>query len=142
MNELVKNQTESTLYMPSMYDSEEEDEDYFVTDARDENTCSDTQRNDARRRHSRYSLMRCLAWSQGEDDKEDKGPSDSGEEEEDEEMFVIQSNSGGCVSFNSVHSAHIDSIHHSSDNEIRPVHWVQRVASDNKLDSFLLGKKD
>eukprot|EP00536_Pseudo-nitzschia_multiseries_P005491 jgi/Psemu1/12673/gm1.12673_g len=123
MAELVKTQEESTLYMPSMYDSEEEDENYFLTDSRDESTCSGSQRNDVRRRHSRYSLMRCLAWSQAEDDKEDKGSQERGEEEEgdeDEEMFLIQNNSGGCFSFNSVHSAHVDSIHVPSDNQIRP----------------------
>mmetsp|Transcript_23570 Transcript_23570/g.65407 ORF Transcript_23570/g.65407 Transcript_23570/m.65407 type:complete len:156 (-) Transcript_23570:380-847(-) len=148
MNEILQTQRESTLYMPSMYDSEDDDEDFFVTESRDESTCSATQRSGARRRHSRYSLMRCLAWSQGEDDKEDNGSQqrEGGEgdedEDEDEEMFVIQNNSEGCVSFNSVHSARVDSIQIASDNETRPVHWEQRVASDKKLDSLLSAKQE
>ncbi|VEU38486.1 unnamed protein product [Pseudo-nitzschia multistriata] len=138
MNDIAKTQDDSTLYMPSMYDSEEEE------DARDENTCSEIQRSEPRRRHSRYSLMRCLAWSEAEDDIEEKKSSNGKEDQvdEDQQMFVIQNNSVGCISFNSVHSAHIDSIHRPSGNEIRPVHWIQRVSSDNKIDSYLSGKKE
>ena len=127
--------------MPSMYDSEEEDEDFCVTDTRDENICNDRQRNELSCRYSRFSLMRCLAWSQTEDDNEDEGVSEREEEKVGEEIFMLRNNSGGIVSFNSIHSALVDSVNHVSDNRIRPVHWDEQVPLDKKLDSFLPEKK-
>lgn len=124
--------------MPSMYDSEDDDS---VTDARDESTGSSGERIDTRRRNSRFSLMRCLAWSQAEDDKEDTRLPERKEEDDDADiMFLIQNASGGCASFNSIHSAMIDSTHCAPDNNTKNVHWEERVASDKKLDSLLPGK--
>jgi hypothetical protein len=139
-NLLEKKQEESSLYMPSMYDSEDDEEEYPITDARDESTCSGGERVDSRRRNSRFSLMRCLAWSQAEDDKDDTGLSERKEGKEDEEMFLIRNTSGGCTSFSSIHSALVDSTHYASDNNTKNVHWEERVESDKKLDSLLSGK--
>ena len=143
-NCLVKTQEESTLYIPSMYDSEEENEDFCVTDTRDESTCNERQQKEKSRRYSRFSLMRSLAWSQAEDDQEDEGVSDREEDEDEEIMFMIRNTSGNsCLSFSSVHSALVDSINHLSisGNHVRPVHWEEQVTIDKKLDSFLSGKK-
>lgn len=130
--------------MPSMYESDEEDDDnYHVPDDRDEKICSEIQRSEKRRRLSRYSLMRCLAWSQADEEINEKSNAErDGEEEKNEGLFVMRNNSVGCASFSSVHSAMIDSVHHPIDNKTRPIHWEQRVSSDRKLDSFLLDNKD
>jgi len=139
-DQLEKSQLESTLYMPSMYDSEDDEEGLSVTDARDESTCSGGERIEMRRQNSRFSLMRCLAWSQAEDDIDDTRLSER-KEEKDEDMFLIRITSGGCASFNSTHSALIDSTHYASDNNTKNVHWEERVASDKNLDSLLYEKK-
>jgi hypothetical protein len=136
--QLEKIQVESTLYMPSMYDTEDDEEGSSVTDARDENTCSSGDRNDTRRRNSRFSLMRCLAWSQAEDDKEETPLPDRKEGKEGEDFFLMKNCSGGCASFSSIHSALVDSTHYATDNNTKNVHWEERVASDKKLDSLLL----
>lgn len=140
-NQIKKTQVESTLYMPSMYDSEDDDECRSGDDARDETTSSREERIDARRRSSRFSLMRCLAWSQAEDEKEDSRLPERTEEEDDEVRFLIQNTSGGCASFNSTHSALVDSTHYAPDNNTKNVHWEELVGSDKKLDSLLSGKK-
>mmetsp|Transcript_3458 Transcript_3458/g.8230 ORF Transcript_3458/g.8230 Transcript_3458/m.8230 type:complete len:152 (+) Transcript_3458:73-528(+) len=142
-NQLKKTQVESTLYMPSMYDSEDDDECYSMTDARDESTSSREERIDTRRRNSRFSLMRCLAWSQSqaEDDNQDTKLPERKEEDDDEVRFLIQNASGGgCASFNSIHSALVDSTHYAPDNNTKNVHWEELVGSDKKLDSLLSGK--
>jgi hypothetical protein len=141
-NLLEKKQAESSLYMPSMYDSEDDEEEYSVTDARDESTCSDGERVDARRRNSRFSLMRCLAWSQAEDDKDDTVLPEWKEGKEGEGMFLIRNTSGGCTSFSSIHSALIDSTHYALDNNTKNIHWEERVESDKKLDSLLSAKNE
>lgn len=125
--------------MPSMYDSEDDED--AVTDSRDESISSSGEQIDTRHRNSRFSLMRCLAWSQAEDDKEDTQLSERKESSDDEELFLIKNFSGGCASFNSVHSALVDSTHYATDNNTKNVHWEERVSSDKMLDSLLAAKK-
>jgi hypothetical protein len=60
-----RKQMESTLYMPSMYDSDEE-----AAESRDEDI--KTARGGDERLGSRYPLQRCLAWSQDEQEVEDR----------------------------------------------------------------------
>jgi len=126
--------------MPSMYDSDEEEEDCFITDARDESTCTVGEQIDTRCRNSRFSLMRCLAWSQAEDDKEESSITDMEDADDNKEFFLLKNASGGCASFNSTHSALIDSIHHNDDNGTKNIHWIERVASDKKIDSMFSEK--
>ena len=61
----------SLLYLPSMYDSDDEDEDN-VTLTRDDHI-KKVKEEDQQRRGSRYALLRCLAWSQDEDTEESPG---------------------------------------------------------------------
>ena len=61
-------QLECSLYMPSMYDTDEEDVDYNskVDDRDDESRVSSKSSTSS----SRYLLKRCLAWSVDEQDEE------------------------------------------------------------------------
>lgn len=136
-----KPELESTLYMPSMYDSEDDEEMHSIADARDENTCERSERIDTRHEKSQFSLMRCLAWSHAEDDKEDMRLSEREEDWQDDDVaFLIRNASGGCASFNSLHSAMVDSTPYAPDNNTKNVHWEERVEFDKKLESLLSGK--
>ena len=121
--------------MPSMYDSDDDDEGFSATDARDDSACT----GETRHRNS-HDIMRCLAWSQAEDDKEDNALPERKDENQNDELFLIQDQTCGCASFNSVHSAIVDSTQYSTDNNTKNIHWVERVGSDNNLDALLLRK--
>lgn len=141
IEQLKKDEIDSTLYMPSMYDSENDEEGYATADARDENTCERSERIDTRHQNSQFSLMRCLAWSQTEDDKDEMRLSEREEDEQDDDVaFLIRNASGGCASFNSLHSAMVDSMQYAPDNNTKNVHWEERVEFDKKIDSLLPGK--
>mmetsp|Transcript_2828 Transcript_2828/g.7764 ORF Transcript_2828/g.7764 Transcript_2828/m.7764 type:complete len:145 (-) Transcript_2828:269-703(-) len=131
-NHQEKAQIVSTLYMPSLYDSDEDDQAICATDERDDNACTGVSRY-----RNSHDIMRCLAWSQAEDDVEDNALSERKEKNEDDVMFLIQDTSCGCASFNSIHSAIVDSTHCPTDSNTKNIHWVERVASDNNLDSLL-----
>jgi hypothetical protein len=132
-----QNQLESTLYMPSMYDSDD-DNDEEGTDRRDERMSNDRQEV---LRTSKFSLKRCLAWSI--DDQEDERISTSDEHDVDGEpngSLGVISEGGAVQSFGSFHSALVDSVNSRElhvHNGVRPVHWEEQVTIDKNLDSFL-----
>lgn len=72
--EILGGQEYNTSYMPSMYDSDDEDyekdEEQFgaILDETRDDTCIKKYREGGQQHQgSRYALMRCLAWSQDEE---------------------------------------------------------------------------
>jgi hypothetical protein len=144
---------ESTLYIPSSYDCDSDDDD--GADQREQR--SPSERSEKRARFSRFALQRCLAWSQEDDDQtEDRV---QGEEVIDDlverfsESAVTRDYSESSISmvksFGSYHSAMVDTAS-STDfltastvckNGIRPIHWEEQVTVDKNLNSFLSSKK-
>lgn len=129
-------QVESTLYMPSMYDSDDDQED--SPDTRDERMSSDRQNV---LRMSKFSLQRCLAWSI--DDQDEERVAAREEQYPDGDIgcaLATITEGGGVQSFGSFHSALVDAVN-SRDfhihNGVRPIHWEEQVTVDKKLDSFL-----
>jgi hypothetical protein len=153
---LLDKQTVSTLYMPSMYDTGDEDD---STDQRDEKCRS--ERNQSLTRSPRFSLQRCLAWSHDDDQTEEGLVGDEMEEDHDDEkaekdheghlrLFPEYSESSISMvkSFGSFHSAVVDAANSTdfqfnaiSHKGIRPVHWEEQVTIDKNLVSFLSSKK-
>jgi hypothetical protein len=129
-------QVESTLYMPSMYDSDDGQDE--TSDTRDERMSSDRQNV---LRMSKFSLQRCLAWSIDEQEEERVAVRDEqfAVDERNNALATI-AEGGGVQSFGSFHSALVDSVN-SRDihihNGVRPIHWEEQVTVDKKLDSFL-----
>jgi hypothetical protein len=149
----VQKQVESTLYMPSSYDTGDEEDD--GTDQRDERI--PTERNQNVPCSPRFALQRCLAWSQDEDLNEERVLGDEENEitenESNERLLRLfpeysESSINVVKSFGSFHSAMVDTAS-SSDfhvnsiptNGIRPIHWEEQVTVDKNLDSFLTSKK-
>lgn len=74
-SESVRRQDNSTMYIPSFYDSDDEDydEEQFgvingIDESRDDTCIKKNAEVDVQqRRGSRYALLRCLAWSQDEE---------------------------------------------------------------------------
>jgi hypothetical protein len=67
--ETPRMQSGSTLYLPSMYDSDDEEDDTFsvtIYETRDDHIKKHRE-DDQQRRGSRYALLRSLAWSQDEE---------------------------------------------------------------------------
>eukprot|EP00539_Tryblionella_compressa_P007319 CAMPEP_0178754400 /NCGR_PEP_ID=MMETSP0744-20121128/12138_1 /TAXON_ID=913974 /ORGANISM="Nitzschia punctata, Strain CCMP561" /LENGTH=158 /DNA_ID=CAMNT_0020408307 /DNA_START=204 /DNA_END=683 /DNA_ORIENTATION=- len=139
---LEHKQVESTLYMPSMYDTSDED------DARDERSPTDRQK--ATCSSTRFALQRCLAWSV-DDQEEERVQRDQEEaEHDDEERMDPGTYSEGSInmvkSFGSVYSAVVDAtssmdLHSTTESRVRPVHWEEQVTVEKRLDSFLSGKQ-
>jgi hypothetical protein len=155
-------QVESTLYMPSMYDTGDEDD---STDQRDEENPNERDQNVPR--SPRFSLQRCLAWSQDDDHSEERVQGEEKEDDDDDDdevdttendhdnhlhLFPEYSESSLSMvkSFGSYHSAVVDAassidfqINSMSNNWIRPVpvHWEEQVTVDKNLVSFLSTKK-
>jgi hypothetical protein len=122
---LQHTQVESTLYMPSMYDTGDEDD---GTDQRDEINPRERKQNAPR--SPRFSLQRC--------------------HESYRHLFpeYSESNISMVKSFGSFHSAVVDAvssndfqINTTSKNGIRPVHWEEQVTVDKNLVSFLSSKR-
>ncbi|KAG7366971.1 hypothetical protein IV203_029641 [Nitzschia inconspicua] len=150
---LNQKQIESTLYMPSMYDTGDEDEE--GTDQRDER--SPNERNQNLLRSPRFALQRCLAWSQDEDLNEERVPGEvhddyDVENENGAHLRLLpqysESSIGMVKSFGSFQSAVVDAassidlhVNTITNNGIRPVHWEEQVTVDKNLDSFLFSKK-
>lgn len=159
-NRLHHKQVESTLYMPSMYDTGDEDD---GADQRDEQ--SPSERNQNLPRSPKFALQRCLAWSQDDDQTEERVPR---EEDDDDDVYdQAAANENKChlrlfpeysessismvKSFGSFHSAVVDAASSTStdfhinspfsNNGIRPVHWEERVTVEKSLDAFLSSKK-
>jgi hypothetical protein len=151
---LQHTQVESTLYMPSMYDTGDEDD---GTDQRDEINPRERKQNAPR--SPRFSLQRCLAWSQDDDQTEERIPGEEKEGDDDvagkdhesyRHLFpeYSESNISMVKSFGSFHSAVVDAvssndfqINTTSKNGIRPVHWEEQVTVDKNLVSFLSSKR-
>jgi hypothetical protein len=110
-----KQQIESTLYMPSMYDSDEEG-----ADTRDEDINSG--------RVSRFALQRCLAWSQDE------------AEFEEDRMETGETEDNSLTSFCSIQPALVDSEagkDQIATTTVRNIHWGNQITSDQKLECML-----
>jgi hypothetical protein len=105
-----KQEIESTLYMPSMYDSDEEG-----ADTRDEDINTS--------RVSRFALMRCLAWSQDE------------AEFEEDRMETGETEDNSLTSFDS--EVRKDQIAKTTVRNIN-IHWEHQITSDQKLECMLL----
>jgi hypothetical protein len=151
---LIQKQVESTLYMPSLYDTDTGDEDEGA-DQRDER--SPSERNQNAPPSPSFALQRCLAWSQDDDQTEERVPGGEDDEQEAENenelhlrLFPQYSESSLSMvkSFGSFHSAVVDAVSSTdfhvnsiSNNGIRPIHWEEQVTVDKNLDSFLALKK-
>lgn len=156
---------ESTLYMPSMYDTGDEDD--GGVDQRDERSFNERGRQ-VPPPSPRFALQRCLAWSQDEDLCEGRDEQDEEETEDDDESesqdlwFPVTEHPDNHLSilksYGSFHSAVIDatnssdysqnisassdSINKNNNTTIRPIHWEEQVNMEKDLlDSFLSIKK-
>lgn len=115
-------QQDTTLYMPSMYDSDD-----CSVDSRDEGEMNVADKGTRDVRDSRYDLQRCLAWSQDDDDdfvqddSHDFHQEDDDKGDREDDRMLLQS-------FCSFHSAIVDS--QSCSDQIacvKSVHWDQKV---------------
>lgn len=123
MDSLDKAQLESSLYMPSMCDS-----DNYDSDEDDDNV--DEIPN------PQHNLKRSLAWSQDDQDGDNTSTMDI------DEMPII--------SVSSSRSNHIDSTsllpHHNEEadkeNGVRPVLWGHHISSELNLEAIYQGRTD
>ena len=145
---LEHKRVESTLYIPSSYDYDS-DEDDAADDQREER--SPSERSEKR---ARFTLQRCLAWSQEDDDNQNEDRVQGEDAIEDlsnrlsESAAVTRNYSESSISmvksFGSYHSAMVDATNSTdflatsvSKDGIRPIHWEERVTVDKTLNCFL-----
>lgn len=124
--EFPRKQMESTLYMPSMYDSDDDEEDE-VPESR-EDGIKKGRRGDVQqtRRESRYALQRCLAWSQDEPD-DDNDRMDAGMS--DDSLSSSRTRQQEKQEGNEISNGH------SVPRNV--IHWEEKVGSDGNLGSIL-----
>ena len=138
---------ETTLYIPSSYDYESDEDDVGAADQREERSPSDRSE-----KRARFTLQRCLAWSQEDDEQNEDRV--QGEDEIEHlsnrlsQSAVTRNYSESSISmvksFGSYHSAMVDATNSTdfltasvSKDGIRPIHWEERVTDDKNLKCFL-----